>query len=300
MATIREYTVTQTTYSGHTVAWVRNRDNDPSILRFSPIPTLEEARAVLGSQIEGLYLWGCFNPNGYVKAFPKVPPGDTILNLSSMFSACEAMEVAPAMPDFDDYDAFFHYCINLKVPAVVPKVAQKIGQLYDGCTSLTSLVSIPKNVTQLDEMYDDCPNAGGEMILRIASYPSGWRGEHFLRDTVKPITIYGDQAVCEAAAATANNHNASWSPWYDPVPAVTNRGQGSYTTADDMTRMVRNGALAVNTYAPGRMRYQQGDIVREDEWIALVEAAQTIDPTITLSTHYSNLNKIEAAFDSAL
>ena len=67
-----------------------------------------------------------------------------------------------------------------------------------------------------------------------------------------------------------------------------------------MTRMVRNGALAVNAYAPGRMVYQQGDIVREDEWIALVEAAQTIDPTITLSTHYSNLNKIEAAFDSAL
>lgn len=136
----------------------------------------------------------------------------------------------------------------------------------------------------------------GEMIIRgtPAAYTDALNG------TVQPITLYGDQAVCQAVAATANNSNASWSAWYDPVPAVTNRGQGSYTTAADMTRMVRNGALAVSTYSPGRMVYQQGDIVRADEWNALVEAAQTIDPTITYSTVYTNLNKIEAAFDSAL
>jgi hypothetical protein len=64
--------------------------------------------------------------------------------------------------------------------------------------------------------------------------------------------------------------------------------------------MVRNGALAVSSYAPGRMVYSQGDIFRADEWNALVEAAQTIDPTVTYSTNYANLNKIEAAFDSAL
>ena len=121
-----------------------------------------------------------------------------------------------------------------------------------------------------------------------------------LNGTVKPITLYGERSICETLAATANNGNATWAPWYDPTPAVTDRGQGSYTTAADITRMVRNGALAVSSYAPGRMVYRQGDIVRADEWEALVEAAQTIDPTVTLSTHYSNLNKIEKAFDDAL
>ena len=138
---------------------------------------------------------------------------------------------------------------------------------------------------------------GGEFCIRTTSLTE-YRGA--LRNTVNPITIYGDQALCEAVAATATNGNASWKPWYEPVPAVTDRGQGSYTTADDMTRMVRNGVLAVDSYAPGRMVYHQGDIVREDEWEALVEAAQTIDPTVTMSTHYTNLNKIEKAFDDAL
>ena len=145
-------------------------------------------------------------------------------------------------------------------------------------------------------MYYGAAKVTGEMVVRgtLTSYSSMFYG------TTKPITLYGDKTLCEALAATADHANVSWSAWYDPVPAVTDRGQGSYTTADDMTRMVRNGVLAVSSYAPGRMVYHQGDIVREDEWNALVEAAQTIDPTVTYSTVYSNLNKIEAAFDSAL
>ena len=139
----------------------------------------------------------------------------------------------------------------------------------------------------------------GEMVVRSTSLYSYSVTDAF-KDTVKPITLYGKQTTCERLAETANNGNVTWSAWYDPVPAVTDRGPGSYTTATDMTRMVRNGALAVDSYAPGRMVYQQGDIVREDEWNALVEAAKTIDPTVSYSSNYANLNKIEAAFASVL
>ncbi len=298
MAKIREYDVSQTTTDGITCAWVRNRDNDPAITHFSPIPTLEEARQALGPQIEKLDLWGCFNPNDYAKALPKAPPVDTIQNCDAMYSYT-AIKVAPPLPKMD-CDSPFDGCRSLIIPPVIPKEITTLNDFYDDCDSLKSPVSIHANATNVSNMYSECPNLTGEMIIRLSSYPSGYRGQDLFRNTVKEIILYGDKAVCEAAAATANNHNVRWSAWYDPVPAVTDRGQGSYTTAADLTRMVRNGALAVNTYAPGRMVYQQGDIVRADEWEALVEAAQTIDPSVTYSTHYENLNRIEAAFDSAL
>ncbi len=298
MATIREYDVSQTTTAGKVSAWVRNRNNDPSITRFSPIPTLEEVRAVLGNQIEGLDLWGCFNPNSYAKALPKAPPVDTIITCDSMYSYTHIL-VAPPLPKME-CDAPLDGCRYLLIPAVIPKEITNLNDFFDDCDSLLFPVSIPSGVSNTSYMYSDCPNVTGEMVIRMSAYPSSYKGEKMFYNTVKEITLYGDKTVCQAAAATANNHNVAWAPWYDPTPAVTNRGQGSYTTADDITRMVRNGALAVSSYAPGRMVYRQGDIVRADEWEALVEAAQTIDPTITLSTHYANLNKIEKAFDDAL
>lgn len=298
MAYIREYYAGEVTLSGKTVGRVNSRGNDPSITRFSPIPTLEEVRAVLGDQIEGLDLWGCFNPNDYAKALPKAPPVDTIVRCDAMYSYT-AIVVAPPMPKMA-CDAPLDGCRSMLIPAVIPKEITALDNFYDDCNSLLTPVSIHGNATSVYCLYDACYNVTGEMIIRLSAYPSGSNGRYMFRDTTKEIVLYGDKTVCEAAAATANNGNAHWSAWYDPTPAVTNRGQGSYTTADDLTRMVRNGALAVSSYAPGRMVYHQGDIVRADEWEALVEAAQTIDPTVTLSTHYSNLNKIEKAFDDAL
>ena len=297
MATVREYDVTQTTVGAYTAAWVRERSNTRS--HFSSIPTLEEAEAALNMTLDGLDLWGCFNPNSYAKAFPKVPPGDTIIRCESMFSYCSALEVAPELPQFTNLDSVMRGCQNLVVCPVIPKTATVLDSLFKEDTSLTGPASIPKSVTSLRSIYEGCTSLTGEMVVRPTSISSTNRAYAF-RDTVKPITLYGNQTLCGYLASTANNGNVTWSAWYDPVPAVTNRGQGSYTTAADLTRMVHNGVLAVDTYAPGRMTYKQGDIVRADEWEALVEAAQTIDPSITLSTHYKNLNKIEAAFDSVL
>lgn len=299
MAKIREYDVDEHTTAGKVSAWVRNRDDDPTITRFGPIPTLEEVRAALGDHIEGLDLSQCFNPNSYAKALPKAPPADTILDCVSMYAAT-AILIAPPIPKTTEIRSLFSWCDDLLIPAVIPKEATNLNSIYYNCPSLLWPVSIHANATDVGYQFAGCTNITGEMVIRLNSYPSGSAGRYLLRNTTKEIVIYGDQAVCEAAAATANNGNAHWSAWYDPVPAVTDRGQGSYTTADDMTRIVRNGALAVSSYAPGRMVYHQGDIVRADEWDALVEAAQTIDPTVTKSTHYANLNKIEKAFDDAL
>ena len=265
---------------------------------YSSVPTPEQSRAFFDAdETTPVHYDDLFVSSDCIVS-PRLPEGAD--RFSFCFSRCSYLEIAPAVPDANssgENDYMFQYCTSLKQPALIPKTMTDVRYWYRGCTSLLYPVSIPASVDYINLIYDGCTNVSGEMVVR----PSSLTGKsNALRDTTQQITLYGDRTLCESIAATANNGNAQWSAWYDPIPAVTDRGVGSRTTAEDMTRMVRNGVLAVPTYAPGRMRYQQGDIVRIDEWNALVEAAQTIDPTVTYSTNYSNLNKIEAAFDSAL
>lgn len=268
---------------------------------YGEIPSAEEWNTACGVQGVKIRLLNTFSGCADMVAAPKIP--NDINSVGNTFNGCASLIVAPKLPSIVVEPAAYNFlrnCTALILPATIPNYQAtdiNTGAMYEGCTSLPVPVSIPKCCGFVSYMYSGCTELSGEFCIRpttLYSYSS------ILKNTVKPITIYGDQALCEAVAATANNGNASWQPWYEPVPAVTDRGQGSYTTADDMTRMVRNGVLAVDSYAPGRMVYHQGDIVREDEWEALVEAAQTIDPTVTMSTHYTNLNKIEKAFDDAL
>lgn len=267
---------------------------------FSHIPTVEELEAVFNVSGFEIDISDCFENCSNMIASPKLPEeisDETSLDgLDETFMNCTALVIPPKLPVAGYSYRVFKGCTALKQAPVIRIGAKYVNYMFQNCSSLLCPVSIPATVRGIRSLYEGCTALDGEMVVRAT--PSTITDA--LKNTAGSITLYGDQATCEAIAATANNGNAHWSAWYDPVTAVTNRGQGSYTTAEDMTRMVRNGALAVNTYAPGRMVYQQGDIVREDEWNALVEAAQTIDPTVTYSTHYANLNKIEAAFDSAL
>ena len=300
--TIREYDITF--YEGEAYADIRVSSGERSNEHFSSVPTEAEVNAVLGTQdiiISASFVFsGCTN----IKAAPKLPDYARMQNGSTtngLFCGCSKLEISPKLPTGfygtpKSLRATFRNCSKLVQAPVIPSEAVYLNYMFRDATSLTAPVSLPSNVTTTSYMYYGATNVSGEMVVR--GTPTSYSNMFY--NTTKPITLYGDQTTCNTLASTANNSNVSWSAWYDPVPAVTNRGQGSYTTAEDMTRMVRNGALAVNTYAPGRMVYQQGDIVREDEWNALVEAAKTIDPTVTYSTHYANLNKIEAAFDSAL
>ncbi len=261
---------------------------------YLPIPTVLEAREAHGvSETTEVSYLGLFD--GITNAaFPKIPEGGSTYQ---NFLRGSGVVIPPSIPKGDPSLYYmFRNCYSLLQPATIPTGAKNIDYLYRGCSSLRYPASIPTSTGSRQYFYDGCTNIEGEFIFR----PTSGSVNYFLRNTTKTLIIYGNKTICQSIAATANNGNAAWAPWYDPTPAVTNRGQGSYTTADDITRMVRNGALAVNSYAPGRMVYRQGDIVRADEWEALVEAAQTIDPTITLSTHYANLNKIEKAFDDAL
>ena len=269
---------------------------------YAPLPSLKEVGAAVGKEYDYLELSTTFNGCYSLIASPKLPDEAVMLNNlpNGIFSTCQSLLVAPRLPKpvVEEYAPTyaFYKCLDLVQAPVIPPTAERIDYMFFN-TEITAPVSIPRSVRFMDNLYAKCSKLSGEFAVRVATLRSA---SDALKDTRKSLTLYGDRSVCETIAATANNGNASWHPWYDPVPAVTNRGPNSYTTAEDMTRMVRNGALAVDTYAPGRMVYHQGDIVREDEWNALVEAAQTIDPTVTYSTVYSNLNKIEAAFDSAL
>lgn len=299
---IREYTASCN--PGDTAIGVYVGSTYEENVTFSPIPTEAELNDIFNTVGLPLRIYTLFQDCSKMKAAPRLPDRAYLSHTSSsngIFHSCSKLEIAPKLPtemvgSYKSFIAAFRYCENLKQAPVIPKQAVRLDYMFEGATKLETPVSIPSAVTNTRYMFHNAANMTGEMVLR--ANPSTYTG--MFNGTVKPITLYGDRTTCETLAATANNGNVSWSDWYDPVPAVTDRGQGSYTTADDITRMVRNGALAVNSYAPGRMVYHQGDIVREDEWIALVEAAQTIDPTITLSTNYANMNAIEAAFDSAL
>ena len=269
-----------------------------------PFPTESEANEVFNTQGLPLRINAAFNNCENLKAAPKLPDlADMTNSLTSqaIFRMCKSLRAAPKLPRFANATnkrlvSTFDGCAALLQAPILPSGVENTRYMFNDCSNLMAPVSLPGSATSVAYMYKNAVNLSGDMIIR--STPTSY--SQMLYGTTKPITIYGEQTICEAIAATATNGNATWAPWYAPTPAVTNRGQGSFTTADDMTRMVRNGALAVNSYAPGRITYRQGDIVRADEWEALVEAAQTIDPTITLSTHYANLNKIEKAFDDAL
>lgn len=267
--------------------------------KYSSIPTAAECNEALETSGRLLNI-GFFNCQN-MKASPELP--EEVNSFGSSFEKCYSLSIAPKLPKtsgqgYIGYYRFgFNYCSSLLIPATIPTTAKNVAYMYRDATALRNAASIPKDVINIYRTYSGCTSLEGEFCIRTTSVTDN---SYALADTINTITIYGDKDLCEAVAATANNGNASWQPWYEPVPAVTDRGQGSYTTAEDMTRIVRNGVLAVDSYAPGRMVYHQGDIVREDEWEALVEAAQTIDPTVTMSTHYTNLNKIEKAFDDAL
>lgn len=289
---------------GDTSIWVATNSTQKNLEYLPPFPTEEEANEAFSIAGVPLAINTAFNNCTNLKATPKLPKraymGST-LSSQAPCRNCISLRVPPKLPVFANEQnkrltAFFYGCSSLAQGPIIPNGAGSLRFMFQECPGLLAPVSLPASVSNVGYMYENDSSLSGEMIIR--GTPTSYA--NMLTGTTKPITLYGDKAICDALAATAENGNAAWAAWYDPVPAVTNRGPGSFTTATDMTRMVRNGALAVSTYAPGRMVYQQGDIVREDEWNALVEAAQTIDPTVTYSTHYANLNKIEAAFDSAL
>ena len=278
--------------------------DDATKTKYNPIPTIEEIGAALGREVLGIGITETFVNCYNLIAAPKLPIRAVMDYEGSghgLFLSCQLLKIAPSLPKQIDGDGSlaysFYKCLDLIQAPVIPATAKRVDYMFYQDDELIAPVSIPQSVERMTRIYSGCSVVSGEFIVRpttLTTYTSA------LYNTQGALTLYGDKAICEAIAATANNSNATWAAWYEPTPAVTDRGQGSYTTADDLTRMVRNGALAVSSYAPGRMVYHQGDIVRADEWEALVEAAQTIDPTVTLSTHYANLNKIEKAFDDAL
>lgn len=82
--------------------------------------------------------------------------------------------------------------------------------------------------------------------------------------------------------------------WIEPV---TNRVAGSRTTYEDLNRICNN--LLEKGFILTKSEYDYGDIVTAGEWAEIVNAAKRGDSTVTDSTLYSNLNKLEAAIINA-
>lgn len=265
---IRDYTITYFTQ------FLQIGTTDKTKLAYAKIPTEDEANDAFG--VSGLEL-----------------------RYYSIFKNCHSMRISPSILDavYTTFITMYDYCEELIYPPVIPSGVNIITNMFRGCSKLLKAPSVPNSVTQMLRTFRECTALSGEMVIRPTTLTQ-YNG--CFVDTVEDIVLYGDKTICQTLAATANNGNVTWSDWYDAETAVTNRGEGSRTTASDFQRMVRNGVLAVSSYCPARMTFSDTDIVHQDEWIALCDAAKTIDNTITYSTHYTNLNKIESAFDSAL
>lgn len=78
--------------------------------------------------------------------------------------------------------------------------------------------------------------------------------------------------------------------WTTPV---TDREANSRTTYKDMNRIVGN--IAHLGGDPVKLSYTQTDIVMRAEWDYIVQFAQLTDASVTDSTRFDNLNRIEAA-----
>lgn len=79
--------------------------------------------------------------------------------------------------------------------------------------------------------------------------------------------------------------------WITPV---TNRkNEKTRTTASDFNRICGNANIAFGTAL--KTDWTVNDIVDATTWNALIEAARSVDNSITNSSHYKNLNKIEYA-----
>lgn len=82
--------------------------------------------------------------------------------------------------------------------------------------------------------------------------------------------------------------------WIEPV---TNRVAGSRTTYEDLNRICNN--LLEKGFVLTKSVYFEGDFVTDSEWSDIVRFAKRGDSTVTNSTLYSNLNKLEAAIINA-
>jgi hypothetical protein len=140
--------------------------------------------------------------------------------------------------------------------------------------------------------FYSCTSLTGDIDIKTvtADYTDAFYG------TVQPITIHGYSAdYLQAVADTSPNNNITIDVVAEWLGAVTDRANAqTRTTAEDMKRIASD--MAYLGGVPVKLVYTPNDIVTETEWAAIIAFAQSLDPTITDSTRYDNLNKIEQAF----
>lgn len=78
--------------------------------------------------------------------------------------------------------------------------------------------------------------------------------------------------------------------WIDPV--INRKSAQSQTTHIDFNRICGNMNHVLNTNL--KTNWTVNDIVDEETWLTIVNNAHIYDSNVDISTHYSNLNRIEA------
>lgn len=288
---------------------------DSTRASYGVIPTVAEVRTATGnSSIIGIDIQSCFWNCTNMVTSPDIP--DNVYGrLDSTFHGCTSLTTAPRLPSVSALSGTFEGCTALTTPPTIPSTVTSMNMTFNGCTSLTSAPAIPEGVTSLSRtfdgctslttganipstvtymyrMYHDCSALTGDIDIRTntATY-----GDMFL-GTTQPITIHGlSPTYLQAIADTSPLGNITIDAVAEWLGAVTDRANANTRTkAEDMQRIVAD--MAYLGGVPVKLVYTSNDIVTETEWAAIIAFAQSLDPTITDSTRYDNLNKIEQAF----
>lgn len=84
--------------------------------------------------------------------------------------------------------------------------------------------------------------------------------------------------------------------WIEPV--MDRKNAKTRTTCDDFNRICGNANIAFSLDL--KEDWTVDDIVDIDTWTTLISKCQMLDETITDSTRFDNLNKIEKAINDAV
>lgn len=310
MATVRDYNLPA--YSG-TTAVVQVIDRTKA--SYAALPTLAECRSALGvPSIDSINLASCFYNCTNMTIAPTLP--DYVTEMSGAFENCTSLTTAPTIPTrvTSLWEAFkgctslttaptipsgitlmmgtFRGCTALTTAPTIPEGVTSLANTFYGCTALTTGANVPSTVTTMYRMYNGCSALTGDIDIRTntANYTEMFLG------TIQPITIHGlSPTYLQAIADTSPLGNITIDAVAEWLGAVTDRANANTrTTAEDMQRIVAD--MAYLGGVPVKLVYTPNDIVTDIEWAAIIAFAQSLDPSITDSTRYDNLNKIEQAF----
>ena len=130
-----------------------------------------------------------------------------VINTVAMFSGCDLLTDAPALPtNIDIADSMFENCKSLINAPVLPDGIDSIDGMFCDCTSLATAPIIPGSVRNMPYVFNRCVSLTGAVVINstMSQDISGC-----FAGTKLPITLCGASTRLVEYAETAENGNVT-------------------------------------------------------------------------------------------